>query len=393
MKALPTATILRMMYSEGIYIDASSTNEVLRAQAAGIPLKHISLTTQEWDEGIRPLVKDSLVFDVASLHQLEELIKDPYFNTFKKVGVRVNVGMGGGFHNKTNVGGPDASFGIWHEQIPTIKALAEKHQVDIKRVHTHVGSGNNPDSWREVLRASLQAVRQLPSVTTLNIGGGFKVARVPEEEDVDFEAIGKVLREELEAFFLETGRAVVLEIEPGTALVANAGCLVSTVQDIVSTKSEDPQKEGGHRFLKLDTGMTEIIRPSLYGSQHTIRVVPASASSSGQGAAKEEEVVVVGHCCESGDLITASSKNPSLLAPRRLPKASIGDLAVIEGTGAYCASMSTVNYNSFVQAPEVVLRENGEFELIRRRQTLEQMYENESFHMRQRERVEAEEGQ
>src|SRR4029077_8634216 len=139
---------------------------------------------------------------------------------------------------------------------------------------------------------------------------------------------------------------------------------VSTVQDIVSTG------RGGHDFLKLDTGMTEVLRPSLYGSQHAIVVVPSGKSPRPKEVKK---YLVVGHCCESGDLLTPAPGQPETLAPRVLAKAEIGDVCVIEGAGAYCSGMSAKNYNSFPEAAEVLLREDGALRIIRRRQSLEQI--------------------
>ena len=89
------------------------------------------------------------------------------------------------------------------------------------------------------------------------------------------------------------------------------------------------------------------------------------------------EYVVVGHCCESGDLLTTAQGDPELLAPRELADASIGDLCVIEGAGAYCSSMPAKNYNSFPEASEALLRESGRIAAIRKRQTLDQILENE----------------
>jgi diaminopimelate decarboxylase len=87
--------------------------------------------------------------------------------------------------------------------------------------------------------------------------------------------------------------------------------------------------------------------------------------------------VIVGHCCESGDLISCAPGEPETLATRDLPEARPGDLCVIGGAGAYCAGMSTKNYNSFPEAPEVLLRRDGSVALIRRRQSLEQILQNE----------------
>jgi len=90
------------------------------------------------------------------------------------------------------------------------------------------------------------------------------------------------------------------------------------------------------------------------------------------------DYVVVGHCCESGDLISCAPGEPETLATRALPEAVAGDLVVIGGAGAYCAGMSTKNYNSFPEAPEVLLQPGEQFRLVRRRQTLDQILQNET---------------
>ena len=87
--------------------------------------------------------------------------------------------------------------------------------------------------------------------------------------------------------------------------------------------------------------------------------------------------VVVGHCCESGDLLTPAPGDPEALATRNLPRAEIGDFCVIEGAGAYCSSMSAKNYNSFPEAAEVLKKEDGRLAQIRKRQTFDQIIENE----------------
>lgn len=118
--------------------------------------------------------------------------------------------------------------------------------------------------------------------------------------------------------------------------------------------------------------MTEVLRPSLYGAQHPLIILPKDKSREG----KLNSYVVVGHCCESGDLLTPAPGEPDSIAERVLNEAEIGDLCVVEGSGAYCAGMSTKNYNSFPEAAEV-MHNNGELHLIRQRQTLEQSLQNE----------------
>jgi diaminopimelate decarboxylase len=116
----------------------------------------------------------------------------------------------------------------------------------------------------------------------------------------------------------------------------------------------------GYTFAKLDTGMTEVTRPSLYGAQHPIEVLAEGRD--------EADVVFSGPCCESGDILTPAPGDPEALAPRRVRRPRIGDLVVVGGAGAYCAAMSTINYNSYPQAPEVMLEPDGTLRLLRRRQ-------------------------
>jgi diaminopimelate decarboxylase len=266
---------------------------------------------------------------------------------------------------KTNVGGPASSFGIWHEYRGEAGAIVQEHGLRVVRIHTHIGSGSDPAVWQRVARLSLDMVREFADVTTLNLGGGYKIGRMSYEQSTNFEEIGQPIRDAFEELAGDTGRRIHLEIEPGTYLTANACSLLSTIQDIADTGEE------GYRFLKLDTGMTEILRPSLYASQHPIILLPRLDTGAWV------PYVAVGHCCESGDLITPSPDHHEVLHPRELPEVEAGDLCVIEGAGAYCSAMSAKNYNSFPEAPEVLLRERGEMVLIRRRQTMEQMVENE----------------
>jgi diaminopimelate decarboxylase len=137
------------------------------------------------------------------------------------------------------------------------------------------------------------------------------------------------------------------------------------VQDVVSTGAD------GYDFLKLDTGMTEILRPSIYGAQHSIYILQPEV------AGETRAYVIAGHCCESGDILTPAPGDPELLATRALPLCQIGDLCVIDGAGAYCAAMSTKHYNSYPEAAEIMLDEAKVAHVIRRRQKREDIWANE----------------
>jgi diaminopimelate decarboxylase len=409
LKALPNAAVLRLFLARGLAFDASSGFEVRRALAAGVPARLVSLSAQELpadDAELAALLREGVLVNACSLRQLERLgrvlkarggaeaetdaataaaAQGPTAGAAAEVGLRFNPGVGsGGTAYKTNVGGPQSSFGIWHESAAEAATIARKAGLRVVRVHTHIGSGGDPAVWQRACALTLALARRFPDVRAVNLGGGFRVARVAGEANTDLQAVGAPVRALFEAFAAEApadfaehaagggsgggGRRLRLELEPGTFLVANAGCVLSRVVDGVSTPS--------YLFAKLDTGMTEILRPSLSGAQHPIHaLLPAGAALPRPVRA----VVVVGHCCESGDLLTCAPGAPETLAPRDLPALEPGDLVAIGGAGAYCASMAATNYNSFPAAAEVMLLADGDScRLIRRRQTLEQMLANES---------------
>lgn len=379
MKACPNSTILKYFSSRGIHIDASSGYECRRAMAAGIPASNISLSTQELPEDFAELVKMGVKLNACSPSQLERFGK-AFAGTGQKVGIRVNPGVGsGGFSasttafSKTNVGGPSSSFGIWHELLTdgTIPDIVEKYGVTVERIHTHIGSGSDPEIWQQVASKSLSFCKIWPTVEALNLGGGYKIGRNEGDATTDLQEIGQPVKEAFKNFSKENGRELKMEIEPGTYLMAMSGALVSKVQDKVFTTGES-----GHTFLKLDSGMTDVLRPSLYGAIHPITILPGSGLTADVGS-DTENVVVVGHCCESGDLMTPKPGEPEDLAERALRKAEIGDLVVMDGSGAYCSGMSTKNYNSFPESPEVLVDKEGKPHLIRKRQDLVQIYQNE----------------
>ena len=369
MKALPTAAILRIFDARGLHVDASSGFEAERAIRAGIQPEKIQITAQELPKDLKGLVQRGVLFNACSLHQLRcfgELFPGA------EVSVRINPGRGSGHNNRTNVGGTGSSFGIWHEQIDDVIALARQFDLRLTGMHTHIGSGGDPELWKHCASLTLGIAERLPELRRLSLGGGFKVARMPDEQGADLEEIGEALAPSLRAFLsgLSSGRGedFQLEIEPGTFLVANAGVILAEIIDSVETGTE------GYRFLKVDSGMTELLRPALYGAQHPLRVIPRGGSASRE----EVEYVVTGHCCESGDILTPAPSDPEALAPRRLRRAEIGDTLVIEGAGAYASALAGKNYNSFPEAAEVLVDREGEPRLIRRRQTLEQILQNES---------------
>ncbi|HRV76201.1 MAG: diaminopimelate decarboxylase [Candidatus Nomurabacteria bacterium] len=347
LKANPHPEVIKTLCSEGIGIDASSYYEVKLALENGVNGKDISLTSQELppsDKEFREIIEEGVRFNATSLHQL-----DKYLELFpgKDVGVRINPGVGSGYNKRLTTGGVSASFGIWYEYIPEVLNKAKEAGTKITTLHTHIGTGTDPMEWVSALETTLDLAEKLPDVTFVSIGGGFKAAYMHGQHDADMIKIAEVLSDKLVKFNQDYNRELKLEIEPGRLMVVHAVSLVSKIIDKTDTGSD------GYNFIRVNTGMTEILRPAMYGAQHKLITVSANGNKKLGGI---KEFVVAGHCCESSDCLTMAPGNPEEIEPRELEDPEIGDYLVVEEAGAYCYGFSTVGYNSFPQA-EVVFVE------------------------------------
>lgn len=383
MKANPSRSVLQIVASEGLGIDASSLNEARRAVAAGIEPARIMLTTQDVPSGedrveLERLIALGMVYNICSARQLELIA--PFAETAARaarpvrLSMRVSTGVGAGESATRNTGDKYSSFGISLTQLPELTTFARERGVVISQVHCHIGSGGDPEMWRaNIDRILAVAEEHFPDATTVNLGGGFKEARMPDETAADIQDLGRTAKAAFEKVAARTGRKLLMAVEPGTYIVANAGHIISTVLD---RKSSGP---GGFDFVVLDAGMESSTRPLLYGSRHPFYVV----SKTGQLLSSEFDPkvsrmapkVLVGRCCETGDSQTIDDHGKPVERP--MADAAPGDYIVIGGAGAYCSSMSLVGYNSYQQAPEVLLRLDGTLQVVRRRQTLEQLTQNE----------------
>ena len=321
-KANPHFEIIKMMNESGICFDASSSYEAAELLAQGVPGHKISLSSQQSPHNLEELLEKEVQFVATSLRQLEFFLHSKHPAT---LGIRVNPDFGQGHNKRTSTGGVAASFGIWHEYVPKAIEMARSSAVVIDRLHIHIGSGADPNIWGGVMGRALAVAEQCKDVTSLDIGGGYKIHRFGGEIEADMDAIMQVFSEKIRSFAAKTGRKLHLEIEPGTYFIAHAGTLVAQVDDIVDTGSN------GYTFLRLNTGMNDFLRSAMYGAQHRIEIMNDSPN--------EKEYVVVGHNCESGDIFTPEAGNPEGVEVRKLKEANMGDEVRIYDVGAYCASM------------------------------------------------------
>ena len=338
-KANPHPEIISFMNESDLHFDASSAYEATVLLEQGVEGKKISLSSQQSAHNLQELIDAGVLYVATSLNQIQQFIN--LKSHPNNLCVRINSGFGAGGNNRTSTGGITSSFGIWHKYIREIIELTKNNNITVSRIHIHIGSGADPSIWSEMIDSALGVIKQFPDADTLDIGGGFKVHRYGDEREADMKSIFEVFSQKLLEFKDKTGRELKLEIEPGAYTVAHAGTLVAYVDDIVDTG------DNGFKFLRLNTGMNDVLRPTLYGAQHKIDVINDSEI--------EEDYVVVGHNCESGDILTPKDGNPEIITTRRLKKATIGDEVRIYDVGAYCASMRAKGYNSFPDAEEIMV--------------------------------------
>jgi diaminopimelate decarboxylase len=323
-----------------------------------IPGKKIRLTSQ------KPVDRDELAFLISSdvkytACSLEQLRIFGEYLPGGQLGVRFNIGIGSGWTPHTATGGKNSSFGIPYEKKKYVDHLLSNSNLVLDTIHFHIGSGSDPEKQRQAINKGLEIVEEYPDVETLNIGGGFKIAGMNYEKATDIEEMGRVITQSVTNFSRKTGRNIHLEVEPGTALVGNAGYILTRVID---KKDTNP---GGEEFLILDGGINMVDRTERYGAQHPLVVIPIT-----EGQRGIKEYVVMGPCCESGDVVTVRPGNSGMIDPRRMGEAFIGDLVAICRGGAYCSSMAGGNYNSQPLHREILARINKDIQEIRLEQHL-----------------------
>lgn len=360
MKANANRNILKLFQNKGLKIDCSSEYEAYRAIAAGYDAADLQISGQETPTNLADLLEKGVQMVATSLKQMESIGK---IASGTEIGVRVNPGMGSWAFKAISTGGETSAFGIWHEYIPQIKELAQKYDLKITKIHIHIGSENTPESWTDSANIGLGFVEQFSDATVLDMGGWFKKAIMPYETSADLQAIGKSVAVKFEEFFERTGRKIHLEVEPGKYMVINSCSVIAKVDDVVDTG------DNGYTFIRTNTGMTEMPRVPMYGVQQPITVLNDSEES--------QDYVIVWHCCESGDILTSKLYSQEEIEAISLPKVSVWDTIVIDWVGAYNASMSMKNYNSFPEAGEVMILENGDIKEIRVRQEPEAIWKNE----------------
>ena len=360
MKACPATRILKEMLESGIWIDAVSGNEVLRARRAGFPGSSILYTCDVFrDNAIAILREHGVMPNLGSPGMLRELQAAGYAGP---ISLRVNPGFGHGHVNACDTGGPSSKHGIWFSDIVDVATRAERFGMTVVMLHAHIGSGPKfqelIDNMRRLAAEFVTFIPRFPQLEAISLGGGIPHNYRNPNDQPALEPLRVVLEEARASFCSTAERDVRLEIEPGRYLVAPAVTLVARVTDVKRTQTND--RGTGHTFVMVDAGFTDLVRPAMYGSFHRISI---AGKHGREGMA---DVVVAGPLCETGDIFTRDGHE--LLVPRRLPMPSAGDLLLLHDAGAYGYAMSS-NYNSLGRAPQLMLEEDGSVTMFSRRET------------------------
>ena len=367
-KACSNIHILRLMREQGVKVDSVSLGEIERALAAGYdPLNHpddIVFTADLIDDATIARVKElNIAVNAGSVDMLAQL---GAVSPGHRVWLRVNPGFGHGHSQKTNTGGENSKHGIWHSDLPAALAVMQRYGLRLVGIHMHIGSGVDYGHLEQVCGAMVRQVVDFgQDLEAISAGGGLSVPYRYGEEAINTDHYYGLWNAAREQVAKHLGHPVKLEIEPGRFLVAESGVLVAQVRSVKAM--------GSRRFVLIDAGFNDLMRPAMYGSYHHISALAGDGRDlDGEPAV---ECVVAGPLCESGDGFT--QLEGGTVETRTLPPVVPGDYLAPHDTGAYGAAMSS-NYNSRPLLPEVLF-DGGKARLIRRRQTIQELLSLELF--------------
>jgi diaminopimelate decarboxylase len=347
-KAFPCTAAYRLFAEEGLAVDVASGGELHMALHAGFdPARIVMHGNNKSDEeilaaaraGIGYLVLDS--FD--EIERCERLLEEP-----QRVLIRVTPGIKPSTHDFITTGQLDSKFGFGLADGLAARAIERvlgSAVLDLVGLHAHIGSQIFE------LEPYTLAIRALGEIAgewcrVVDVGGGLGVAYASDDEPPSIDAYVDVkVRGVAEVF----GSGVKVMIEPGRSLVANAGVTLYRV----GTVKEVP---GVRTYVAVDGGMSDNLRPMLYGSRYEAIVADRAAED------PETLVTIAGMHCESGDVLVRDA----LLADP-----AVGDVVVTPATGAYGHAMAS-NYNG-VPRPPVVFCRDGRSRLVVRRETYEDL--------------------
>lgn len=353
-KALPNPRIVQILHEEGAGTDCSSLAELLISDIAGVEGEQILLTSNDTPaEEFQKAIELGAIInldDISHLDYLEEHAGLPQVLCFR-------YNPGDLMEGNEIIGKPtEAKYGLTRDQL--FEAYRRAKDKGVKRfgMHTMVASNERRTeaflfTAKLMFTLAVELKKKLDiHVEFINLGGGFGIPYRPEEEPLNLMEIGEGIHQLYNEIMVPAGLDDVgLMTESGRAMTGPAGWLVSTAIHEKKTYKD---------YIGLDSCMANLMRPAMYGAYHHITIAGK------EDAFADHVYDITGSLCENNDKFAID---------RKLPEIEIGDLVIIHDTGAHGSAMG-FNYNGKLWCAELLLKEDGSIELIRRAQTIDDYF-------------------
>lgn len=361
-KAFLNTTLCRIVEDEGLGLDVVSGGELHIAQAAGFSMEKIyfhgsNKTPQELEKALDAKIGRFVVDNEQELAILNQLAEDK--NMVADILFRITPGIQAHTHEYIQTGQVDSKFGLSLSGGVALRVIRRAHSlpgVRVRGLHCHIGSQIfNLESFAKTGEVMMDFCGQIRDelgieMEELNLGGGLGVPYVDKEAEVSIKDYASIVAKTLKNKAAQLNLSIPTVInEPGRYITATAGTTLYTIGSI----KEIP---GIKTYLSVDGGMTDNIRPVLYGAQYEGIIANRAHEPLTQ------TVTVAGRCCESGD---------KLIYNLRVPQVIAGDILAVSCTGAYTTSMGS-NYNGLPRLA-VVLVNDGRADVIVRRETYDDL--------------------
>jgi len=355
-KALPNPRILKLMFDMGFGADCSSIPELILSRQLGAKGEDIMFTSNNTDpvEFAAAAAEGGCVLNLDDISLIDKVPEFPELVCF-----RYNPGP-----RRTGnviIGNPvEAKYGVTHEQVVEAYRKAQERGASRFGLHTMVASNELDYTYMvETARMVLEIAEEVEAELGIrfefvNIGGGFGIPYQPDQAPLDIETMANEIIAQFNTFREKHGYAPRMYMESGRYMTGPHGCLVTTAIN---------HKDTYRKYIGVDACMSALMRPAMYEAYHHIDVVGK------EDQAKTEVYDVVGSLCENNDKFAVQ---------RELPAIAEGDLVVIHDSGAHGHAMG-FQYNGRLRPKELLLRADGNVELIRRAETLDDYFATLNF--------------
>ena len=351
-KANGNPHLLRIIRDCGLHADAMSPGEAALVQHAGFTRDEIAYVCN--NVGADELALAAHVAAYVSVDSLSQLQSFGRAVPGGRVMVRLNPGKGAGHHAKVITAGADTKFGVSPEDFDAMRTILSEHKLTLVGLNQHVGSlFMEGSTYLEAAAWLLSVAEEFPGVEVVDFGGGFGIPyhKYEGQARLDLDVLSQAFTALVTDWAARTGYKGRFVIEPGRYVVAECGITLGTVHAV--------KNNGPTRYVGTDMGFSVLARPIMYDAFHDVEIYPASG--------KEDAPLVqtvVGNICETGDVLARE---------RLLPEIHTGDIIGMLDTGAYGHSMSS-QYNQRMRPAEVLINQEGQAVLIRRRDTVADLF-------------------